>query len=81
MCGLLYCEFGEFTNPNNIFTTVITVSNRDDNRVSHQCRGSVTPTSSDAVNPGLVDEGTKCGDEMVSLQLGNQSYCMHAWTL
>ncbi|XP_064381909.1 zinc metalloproteinase-disintegrin-like EoMP06 isoform X2 [Halichondria panicea] len=68
MCGLLYCEFGEFTNPNNIFTTVITVSNRDDNRVSHQCRGSVTPTSSDAVNPGLVDEGTKCGDEMVCFQ-------------
>ena len=77
MCGVLFCEPGDFTNPNSIFTTIITVTNRDDNGVFRDCRGSVTPSSSDAVNPGLVDEGTKCGDEMVCLQTGNQSYCMH----
>ncbi len=65
MCGVLFCEPGDFTNPNSVFTTIITVSNRDDNGVFRDCRGSVTLATSDAVNPGLVDDGTKCGDDMV----------------
>ena len=66
MCGVLYCQFGSFINVDNIRTAVVTVFGRDENGVQHRCRGSVTAATSDAINPGLVDDGTRCGDDRVS---------------
>ena len=65
MCGVLYCEVGEFNNVDRISTFVVTVNGRDENGRFQQCRGSVTAATSDAINPGLVDDGTKCGDDRV----------------
>ncbi len=67
MCGLLFCESGEFNNVNNVFTTIITVTHRDDNGVRQDCRASVAPVTSDVINPGLVEDGTRCGDQSVSV--------------
>ena len=65
MCGVLYCQEGQFNNVDNIATSVVTVSGRDENGMFQRCSGSVTAATSDALNPGLVDDGTKCGDDRV----------------
>ncbi len=65
MCGLLFCQEGDFNNVDNIFTTIITVSSRDNNGDTQQCRASVVSANSDFINPGLVDDGTRCGDQNV----------------
>ena len=65
MCGVLYCEVGQFNNVHRISTFLVTVNGRDDDGVLQRCRGSVTSATSDAINPGLVDDGTKCGENKV----------------
>ena len=32
-----------------------------------QCQSFSTAADSDEINPGLVTDGTKCGDEMVNI--------------
>ena len=75
LCGQLQCDSGNFQRQVNLRVTLwtgrVTV-----NRESQDCL-SFSPSSppTDFMHPGLVEDGTKCGDERVSID-----YCFYVAT-
>lgn len=64
LCGQLQCADGQFTHgdvPGSL--TIFTRSARGD---SETCRSFTTSPTSDTMNPGLVADGTRCGNASVS---------------
>lgn len=65
-CGQRFCEFGDLNN-NIGGVSILTVFAFDDNRVQQRCRAITIPPTSDTTSPGLVNDGTRCGDDQVRL--------------
>lgn len=58
LCGQLHCDSGNFINNENRAVTIIRNAVR-----GNQCVSFTSGPESDTPSPGLVDDGSKCGDE------------------
>ena len=66
LCGQLQCGEGQFTRGDvagslRIFTSSVRVGG-----VTESCMSFTTLPDSDTMSPGLVQDGTKCGNGTVS---------------
>ena len=71
LCGQLQCDSGTFQRQVNIGVNILTGRVRV-NGVVEDCR-SFSPLSppTDITHPGLVEDGTRCGDNRVSIIIYN----------
>ena len=66
LCGQLQCDSGSFQRQVNIGVTLLTGRVRVDGTVEDCRTFSPTNPPSDFMHPGLVLDGSKCGDQKVS---------------
>ena len=66
-CGSIQCQGGEINFGNIQFTGTITGFTRSVQveNVFEECQAFSTSANSDIISPGLVKEGTKCGNGQV----------------
>ena len=67
LCGQLQCSFGTFQNRVNIAAYILTGSVSIDGGNEYCLSFSPISPPSDFIHPGLVEDGTKCGDGKVLL--------------
>ena len=61
MCGQLFCQHGTFQNTvNSVYILEVGVYVPSTRRIE-QCIAFTTPSNSDVMSPGLVEDGMKCG--------------------
>lgn len=67
-CGQLQCTAGDFMRGDvSGSLTIFTDFARNDDGDFEECRSFTTSPDSDTVSPGLVADGTKCGNASVSV--------------
>ena len=76
-CGQLQCMEGDFTRGGVSESLTIFRSTRG----SLTCRSFTTEANSDTVSPGLVPEGTRCGNQRVSCHKNTDKACVKLSTI